>query len=158
YALFGRALQDVPTLWVGRNAGVQLRKLADAGGEVTLTLDASVVPDTSTETLIATLPGTAPDEMIIVNTHTDGNNATEENGGLGAVALAQYFSRLPKRARRRTLVFVLATGHFAGAYVPSIRGFIERHPDLVKRAVGALTVEHLACREWLDNSSMQYRP
>src|SRR5262249_42718267 len=90
YAPFGRALQDVPTLWVGRNAGVQLRKLADAGGEVTLTLDASVVPDTSTETLIATLPGTAPDEMIIVNTHTDGNNATEENGGLGAVALAQY--------------------------------------------------------------------
>jgi hypothetical protein len=45
------------------------------------------------------------DEVIIVNTHTDGPNATEENGGLGILALAKYFSRLPKIERRRTLVF-----------------------------------------------------
>jgi hypothetical protein len=55
-------------------------------------------------------------------------------------------------------VFVLATGHFAGAYVPAIRGVVEKHPDLIKRAVGALSVEHLGCREWLDNASTQYRP
>jgi len=158
YAPFGRALQDMPTLWVGRNAGAHLRKLAESGVEVTLKLDATIVPDTPTETVIATLPGTSTDEVIIINTHTDGNNATEENGGLGAVALAQYFSRLPKSSRKRTLVFVLATGHFAGAYVPAIRGVVEKHPDLIRRAVGAVTIEHLGCREWLDNASMQYRP
>jgi hypothetical protein len=156
YAPFGRALQDMPALWVGSKAGAQLRQLAQSGAAVTLKLEADVVPDTPTETLIATLPGTSADEVIIVNTHTDGNNATEENGGLGAVALAQYFARLPKNSRKRTLVFVLATGHFAGAYVPAIRGVVERHPDLIKKAVGALTVEHLGCREWLDNGSMQY--
>ncbi len=50
----------------------------------------------------------------------------------------------------RTLVFVAATGHFAGAYVPSIRSVVEKHPDLIQKAVGAVTVEHLGCREWLD--------
>jgi hypothetical protein len=158
YSPFGRELQDMPALWVGRNAGAQLRNAAKAGADVTLMLDATVTPDRPTDTLLATLPGTSSDEIIIINTHTDGNNATEENGGIGVLALAQYFSRLPQTSRRRTLVFVLATGHFAHAYVPMIRGVIERHPDLIKRAVGAVTVEHLGCREWLDDGSMKYRP
>ena len=53
---------------------------------------------------------------------------------------------------------MLATGHFAGAYVPSIRGVIQQHPDLIKKAVAALTVEHLGCMEWADDASMRYRP
>jgi hypothetical protein len=156
-APFGRAFQDMPALWVGREAGARLRELAQRGADATLTLEADIVPDAPTETVIATLPGVSSDEVIIINSHTDGPNATEENGGLGILALAKYFARVPKASRRRTMVFVLATGHFAGAYVPSIRGVIEQHPDLIKRAVGALAVEHLGCREWLDNKAMKYR-
>ena len=158
YSPFGRELQGMPAVWVGRDAGAELRNAAKAGANVTLTLDATVTPDRPTDTLLAELPGSSEDELIIVNTHTDGNNATEENGGIGLLALAQYFSRLPRASRRRTLVFVLATGHFAHAYVPMIRGVIERHPDLIKKAVGAVTVEHLGCREWLDDARMNYRP
>ena len=125
-------------------------------------LEADTFPDTPTDTLIATLPG-ATDEVVIVNTHTDGPNATEENGALGILALAQYFAKLPKSERRRTLVFPLTTGHFAGPWVPSIRGVIEKHPDLIKRAVAAITVEHLGCREWLDTAAsadkaLRYEP
>ena len=60
---------------------------------------------------------------------------------------------MPKSERKRTLVFPLTTGHFAGPWVPSIRGVIEKHPDLIKRAVAAITVEHLGCREWMDKAS-----
>lgn len=158
YAPFSRPLQDIPALWVGRRAGEQLKALASSGGTVTLTLEADVTPDTPTETLIATLPGVSTDEVIIVNTHTDGPNATEENGPLGVLALARYFSKLSKAERPRTIVFVLATGHFALPYVPSIRGVIEKHPDLIKKAVGAVTVEHLGCTEWMDNASGAYAP
>jgi hypothetical protein len=38
----------------------------------------------------------------------------------------------------------------AGAYVPSFRGFIEKHPDLMKRIAGALVIEHLGSRHWID--------
>jgi len=120
-------------------------------------LEADIFPDTPTDTLLATLPGTASDEIIIVNTHTDGPNATEENGGLGILALAKYFSRIPVSERRRTIVFPLTSGHFAGPWVPSMRGIIQKYPDLIKKAVAALTVEHLGCKEWVDDASFRYR-
>jgi hypothetical protein len=156
YAPFGRANQGIPALWVGQKAGDQLKTIAQNGGAVTLTLEADVTPDTPTDTVIATLPGTSSDEVIIVNTHSDGPNAPEENGPVALVALAKYFAKLPRSSRRRTLVFVSTTGHFAGAYVPSIRGFVQTHPDIISKAVGAVTVEHLGCREWIDNASMKY--
>ena len=58
---------------------------------------------------------------------------------------AQAHARLPADA-----------GHFAGPWVPSIRGVIEKHPDVITRAVAAITVEHLRCREWMDGASMRY--
>ena len=32
------------------------------------------------------------------------------------------------------------------------------HPDIVRKAAGALCIEHLGCREWKDNSATEYRP
>jgi hypothetical protein len=37
-------------------------------------------------------------------------------------------------------------------------GWIDAHPDLVNRAVAALTVEHLGCTEWIDTVEDGYRP
>lgn len=157
YTPFTHPLQDIPALWVGRDSGIKLRDLTGTGAKVTLTLEADLVPDTRTETLIGTLAGASDDEVLIVNTHTDGPNATEENGALGCLALAKYFARLPKADRRRTYVFVLATGHFALRYVPSITGFMKNHPDIIKRTVAALTIEHLGAEEWRDDSTGKYR-
>jgi hypothetical protein len=156
YTPFSRPPQNIPGLYVGRDTGARLRALAGKGGKATVVLEADTVPDTPTETVVATLPG-ATDEVIILNTHTDGPNATEENGALGLLALAKYFSKLPKSERRRTLVFPMTTGHFAGPWVPSIRGFIAKYPDVIKRTVAAVTVEHLGCREWLDDASLHYK-
>ena len=152
YTPFSRPPQGIPGLYVGRGTLAKLRVLAGSGANATVVLEADTFPDTPTDTLIAMLPGST-DEVVIVNTHTDGPNATEENGALGILALAKYFAKIPKSERKRTLVFPLTTGHFAGPWVPSIRGVIEKHPDLIKRAVAAITVEHLGCREWMDKAS-----
>ena len=157
YAPFSRPLQNIPGVWVGHETGAKLKAHAASGAKATVTLEADLTPDTSTDTLIATLPGMSSDEIIIVNTHTDGPNATEENGGLGIVALAKYFAKIPMTERKRTMVFILTTGHFANPYVPSIRGVIEQHPELVKKAVAAVTIEHLGCREWADDASLNYK-
>jgi TAT (twin-arginine translocation) pathway-exported protein len=155
YTPFSRPPQGIPGLYVGRETGARLKALAASGAKATVVLEADVFPDTPTDTVIATLSG-ASDDTVIVNTHTDGPNATEENGAIGILALATYFSKIPKRDRRCTLAFPLTTGHFASPWVPSIRGVIEKHPDLIKRAVAAVTVEHLGCREWLDDAAMRY--
>jgi hypothetical protein len=155
YTPFSRPPQGIPGLYVGRGTFARLRALG-TGAAATVILEAETFPDTPTDTLIATLPG-ATGEIVIVNTHTDGPNATEENGALGILALAKYFAKIPKSERKRTMVFPLTTGHFAGPWVPSIRGVIEKHPDLIKRAVAAVTVEHLGCREWMDDAAMHYK-
>jgi hypothetical protein len=158
YSPFSRPPQGVPGLYVGRETGAKLKEMARGGAKATVVLEADTFPDSPTDTLIATLPGVSADEVILVNTHTDGPNATEENGGIGIIALAKYFARIPKADRKRTLVFPLTTGHFALPWVPSMRGIIEKYPDLIKKSVAALTVEHLGCREWLDDASFHYKP
>jgi len=157
YTPFSRPLQNIPGLYVGRETGAKLRALAGNGAKATVVLEADIVPDTPTDTLVALLPGLSRDEIIIINTHTDGPNATEENGALGILALAKYFSRLPRHQRKRTLVCPLTTGHFAGPWVPSMRGIIARYPDLIKKSVAAVTIEHLGCEEWLDDAGMHYK-
>ncbi|MBZ5560771.1 MAG: hypothetical protein LAO77_26245 [Acidobacteriia bacterium] len=157
YTPFSRPPQGIPGLYVGRETGTKLKALAGTGAKATVVLEADVFPDTPTDTLIATLPGSSSDEVIIVNTHTDGPNATEENGALGILALMKYFSKIPKSERKRTIVCPLTSGHFAGPWVPSIRGVMEKHPDIIRKAVAAVTVEHLGCLEWMDDASMNYR-
>jgi hypothetical protein len=157
YSPFSRPPQGIPGLYVGREAGARLKALTGSGAKATVVLEADVFPDTPTDTIVATLPGASSDEVIIVNTHTDGPNATEENGALGILALMKYFAKIPRSERRRTIVCPLTTGHFAGPWVPSIRGFIQKYPDVIKKAVAAITVEHLGCLEWMDDASMQYR-
>jgi hypothetical protein len=40
--------------------------------------------------------------------------------------------------------------------LPQTQGWIDAHPNLVKRAAAALTVEHLGCSEWIDTLDRGY--
>ena len=153
YGPYGSAITGLPGLIVGRETGDRLRRLSQSRPKTRLTLTAVVKPS-STDQLVGILPGDgSTDEVMILNTHTDGQNAFEENGGVGLVHLARYFARLPRSRRlKRSLVFSAVSGHFTGPALPQTRGFIERHPDLVERAAASLTIEHLGASEWLDDS------
>jgi len=157
YSPFSRPPQGVPGLYVGRESLARLKTLAGSGAQATLVLEAGTHEGSPTDTVIAQLPGTTSDELVIVNTHTDGPNATEENGALGLLAIAKYFSKIPRAERKRTMVFPMTSGHFAGPWVPSMRGVMQKYPEMIKKTVAALTVEHLGCREWLDDASFNYK-
>ncbi len=160
YTPFSRPPQGIAGLYVGKDTGARLKTLAGSGAKATVVLEAQTFPDSPTDTLIATLPGMSSDEIIVVNTHTDGPNATEENGGVGILALAKYFSKLPKSARQRTMVFPLTTGHFARPRVPSIRGFIQKYPDVVKKRWPPSGVEFIsaAWNGWTTPTCNTSRP
>ena len=154
YAPFIQALQKVPALLVDRETGVRLRRAADGSARARLTLDAEVTKGAHTDTVWTLLPG-ATDELMIVDTHTDGPNAVEENGPLASLALARHFAAQPRSRRRRGLVFTCVTGHFA-AEVPSTPAWVAAHQDLVQRAVAGLALEHLGAREWRDDPLRGY--
>ncbi len=149
---FSSPSTSVPALWVNHTVGQRLKIAAASGASMRLTVNATSHPDTPTDNLWAVLPGKT-DEVIIVNTHTDGCNACEENGALGVVALAKYFAKVPQSQRNRTLVFLMTTGHFGHGYVRGTQDWRESNPDLMKKAVACVTIEHLGATEWVDHPS-----
>jgi hypothetical protein len=154
YLPFTHGFEPLPALYVDRDTGRSLRALAATRPKATLTLTASRQPS-PTQAITAVLPGDS-DETLIFNTHTDGQGFAEENGGVAFVQLARHFASLPAHQRlKRTLVFALWPGHMV-ADLPQTQGWIDTHPDLVKRAAAALTVEHLGCSEWIDTLDQGY--
>jgi hypothetical protein len=153
-----------PALWVGDSTGSELAQAASTGqAQATLVLTADITVGAATETIWGWLKGSgSTGENMIVNTHTDGPNATEENGGLGLLALAKHFAERP--TRNRDLYFALVTGHFQlpqfTRTIPDARPVVGNdatsvwmldHPDIYQRAVMAATVEHLGCTMWTND-------
>ncbi|MDX8151804.1 hypothetical protein SK069_09385 [Patulibacter brassicae] len=143
--------EPLPALFVDRDTGRRLRALAGGRPRTRLTLTASRATVT-TPSVTAVIPG-ASDEVVICNTHTDGQGFVEENGGVALVQLARHFGSLPPGERlRRTLVFAAWPGHTGGHQLPELEGWMGAHRDLVRRAAAALTIEHLGCTRWQDTA------
>jgi hypothetical protein len=161
YSPFTTPYYDCPAVWTLPSSTATVRDLAIAGATATLTMAATLTMKAPTQTLWAILPGSDPTEAITINTHTDGPNVPEESGGLGLLAIADHFRRIPRSRRRRTLIFAFVTGHFqlpqfqapGGSMASSL--WMAAHPELFDgsryRTVAALTVEHMGCMEWNDN-------
>jgi hypothetical protein len=156
YMPFNANFDTSPGLWVDRDTGTMLRAAAATRPAARLTLEATRRPGTS-DSLLGYLPGAGDsDEVVILNTHTDGEGFVEENGGVALVQLARHFGSLRgARALKRSLVFTLWPGHMAYG-MPGLDGVKASHEDLFARAVAAVTVEHLGTSEWLDTAGRGY--
>lgn len=154
YLPFDHGYEPLPALYVDRDTGRALREQAGARPKARLMLTATRTKVT-TPSVTAVIPGES-DECLILNTHTDGQGFVEENGGVAFVQLARHFGSLPAGKRlKRTLVFAAWPGHMSGA-LPELEGWMAAHPDLVKRAAAAMTIEHLGCSEWLESADKGY--
>src|SRR5690349_24038530 len=93
--------------------------------------------------VIGVLPGKS-EEAIIVNAHLDSwfDGAGDNADGVGVlVGLARYFGQ--QKDRPRTLVFVGSGGHHSsGMNGPA--NVVSMNPDLTRRAVMVVNLEHLA--------------
>ena len=148
----------IPALWVGADSSAYLKSISGKA-DITLRCDARLTPNARADTLVATLRGLS-DETVMLTTQTDGPNECNENGGLALLALATYFSKIPVRDRRRTLVFSLPTGHYAaGAVADPVTGsgmragtfgVVAKRPELMKQVVAQVAMEQLGAMEWAD--------
>jgi hypothetical protein len=157
YSPYGRPFQDLPCVWVGKASAAKLHAAAGTGAKASVILQADRAENVPVDTLYAVLPGQSSEQALIVESHSDGMNFLEENGSIALLGMAKYFASLPKAARKRDIVFVIAN-HFARADLIGAPGWVQRHPEIIRRTVAWVTVEHLGCREWYDNAAGQYAP
>lgn len=161
YLPFTSGYKDCPAVWVSKKTGKELISLAGQKRTATLVLDATYSENEKSETIYASLTGNNDSESIIINTHTDGPNACEENGAVGLLAIARHLSQMPVQERARTTHFVFVTGHFQlpqfGIHGQATTRWLQNHPELWdgnkgnQKAVASLSIEHLGCKQWADN-------
>lgn len=139
----------IPAFSLGSDDANALRELiaaAPAGQppHIKLHLDVNMAPDRKTATVWGALPGST-EETIYVVAHRDGWFEGANDNGTGVatlVGLAEYFSKIPREQRRRTLVFLGTSGHHNGA-APS-GAWLAQHKELFARTALIMNCEHTA--------------
>ncbi len=108
----------IPTFSVGMEDGLAIRDLIEGGGaRFDLSLNVEMKSGLRDANVWGELPGTT-DEDIIVMAHHDAffTGALDNASGMATmIGLAEYFAKIPKSQRRRTIKFVTTSGHHAGS-------------------------------------------
>ncbi len=154
YAPYHGFILQCPGLYVSNTTGARLRQIAGSGVRVRMRLDA-VVDDGASRNLIGIIPGRT-DELVILNSHTDGPNGTEDDGPNAILGMAQYLTRIPREQLPRSIMILLTTGHFVGG--AGARAFVAQHRgDILPRVAAAVTVEHVGAKEMAITSSGSFQ-
>ena len=110
-----------PSLVLGNDDGNAARQMIEAAKDgpapkVKVTLEVEKIPNLKTALVWGTLPG-ATDETIYITAHKDGwfQGAGDNASGVASMlGLAEYFAKIPKEKRKRTIVFIGLDGHHNG--------------------------------------------
>jgi len=142
-------IRTVPGVFVDATVGSQLKAMASSGARASLTLTATTEPFVS-RNVVGIIPGRT-DEVVILNSHTDGPNAVEDNGPNTIIAMAQYLRRLPPDALPRSVLVSFTTGHFHGG-IGQVTFAQDHRESTLPKTVCALTLEHLGALEWEEDA------
>jgi hypothetical protein len=135
----------VPTFSVGQKDGFAVRDLIGQSKGATraaIHFDVDRVPNLKSGTVWATLPG-ATDETAFVVAHRDGwfEGANDNASGVATlVGIAEYFAKVPKEQRRRTIVFLGTTGHHNSTAESG--AWLAQHPETFAKTAVLLNCEH----------------
>lgn len=160
YVPFKRLFQGVPAVYVAGDAAESVTKATNAKQNAHLTLAGDLVPETPTRTVWIVVEGTKyPNESVIINTHTDGVNAVEENGHIALLAKAKDLASNPPE---RTTVLLFVTGHMrqpAFSKGKATTRWLQDNPHYWKggagqmKAVASVCVEHLGAVDFVEDLS-----
>ncbi|HEX4037592.1 MAG TPA: M28 family peptidase [Acidobacteriaceae bacterium] len=151
----------VPTFTVGLEDGVAVRDMIaaspDQAPHVNISLHSEMVPG-KTADIWGTLPGTSNENIYLI-AHRDGffDGAVDDGTGMASlVGLAEYFAKIPREQRRRTIYFVATTGHHGNGangkphVTESGVWFIAHHEEVFKNTALLVNLEHTATSETED--------
>ena len=94
-----------------------IEKAGGKGVKIRANLQVEMAANRKTSLVWGTLPGTT-DENIYVTAHRDGwfDAATDNASGVASqLGLAEYFSKIPRAQRKRSIIFVSLDGHHNGS-------------------------------------------
>ena len=137
---------NVPTFSLGYDEGFAVRELMGSQPtRIKVRLDVKMEPGRTTGTVWGTLPG-ATDETVYVLAHRDGwfEAGTDNASGVATmVGLAEYFAKIPRAQRRRTMVFLGSSGHHNSANMSGTY-LLDHRDELFSKTALFINCEHTA--------------
>ena len=139
----------VPGFTLGSQDGARVRELIEKAApgkvpRVKIRADIGIANGQKTSLVWGILPGMS-DEKIIINAHRDGyyEAANDNATGIATVlGLAEYFAKMPKEKRRRTLIVIGNPGHHN---TPVGSQYLVAHKDeFYSKAALLINCEHTA--------------
>jgi len=150
--------KPIPMFSIGNKDGLAVEALVassmSAGGKaptVQMRLTVDTVTNRKSSNVVGILPGQT-DEYEIVTTHSDGffEGANDNAAGTAAlVGLAEYFAKVPKQQRRRTMYFIGTQSHHGGS-----QGDILIHDsmkDVLAKTAIIINPEHVSVMQPYDH-------
>ncbi|MCP4760476.1 MAG: M28 family peptidase [archaeon] len=143
-----------PAIWVNRKNGKIITDLMVKGKVKARLSYTGKISDAISNNITGILPSNS-DEWIIIGTHHDGpwGSAVEDASGIALVlAQAEYWSKIPLNERPFNLMFLFTGAHMAGG--KGTRDFPKKNPELMKKTVTAIHLEHVARDYKVENEKM----
>jgi hypothetical protein len=141
----------VPSFSLGMDDGIAVRDLIDrnptAPPHVKIRLAVNMVPNLKTSTVWGSLPGTT-DETVVIVAHRDGWFEGANDNGTGVatmIGLAEYFAKIPKEQRRRSIIFLGSSGHHDGAALSG--RWLTEHKEFFAKTALLINCEHTAAEQ-----------
>jgi hypothetical protein len=141
----------VPCFSLGMQDGVAIRAMIDASQasapHVRIKLAVNMVPNLKTSTVWGTLPG-ATDENVVIVAHRDGWFEGANDNGTGVatmLGLAEFFAKIPKQQRRRTIIFLGTSGHHDGSALSG--KWLTDHKEFFEKTALLINCEHTAAEQ-----------
>jgi hypothetical protein len=148
------AAEGLPGAFVIHEQYTLLRRLAETGATVRLSLEGRLGPAVECVNTVATLRGaTAPDEMVLFGAHLDswdlGTGATDNAAGSAAVIEAARLLAASGARPRRSIRFVLFSAEEQGllgsiAYVERHRAELSRHSAIFVMDTGSGRIDGMS--------------
>jgi len=139
------AAEKIPAFSLGLDDGMAVRELIEHGGAtIRMTLAVENRSGLKDASVWGELPGTT-DEDIIVMAHHDAyfEGALDNASGMATmVGLAEYFSKIPKEQRRRTIRFVTTSGHHNGSL--GVKWMHDNKATFLAKTALLLNCEHVS--------------
>jgi hypothetical protein len=151
----------VPTFSLGMQDGLAMREMIGQSRDrkpphVKIRLEVKPVPGMKSSTVWGSLPGTT-EETIFIIAHRDGWFEAANDNGTGVatmLGLAEYFAKIPKERRRRTIQFLGTTGHHDGTAESGV--WLAEHKEVFEKTALIINCEHTAATEMvLNNGAIQ---
>jgi hypothetical protein len=142
----------MPVFTVGLNDGEAVESLnaLSASGKALMTRlrwNVPTIPGLKAADVVGVLPGQT-DENIVMISHTDGffEGANDNAAGTASlVGLAEYYAKVPKERRRRTMYFIATPDHHGGDQ--GGRWIHDNMQDVLAKTAVVLNAEHVAVME-----------